>query len=135
MKENGPLINFIEGELARAEAIIEASKGSFKVYQPVLDNHIGQSIAYRKILALLGEPSAFIVYNREDLLEWYVNARSDGWTCQKAMPKGNNWEHAFLRKTPLRAEINMEKGRLSVWLQNGKTIDEVMPYEVLKSYF
>lgn len=45
--------HILEGDLARAEAVILASKGRKKAHGPTVHNFEGQALAYKRVLALL----------------------------------------------------------------------------------
>lgn len=116
-------------EIARAEAVVKTASDSRKRgHQPTLNNFEGQLLALKKIEAWLDSPLV-LRYNRGELLEWYVNARTDGWKCQSAMPNSDYWEHAYLKRGKLKAEIDIPGGTLIVWDKDNNEIQKVMPYD------
>ena len=118
----------LEIELARAEAVVEASSHkNKKAHQPTVDIHRGMVLAIEKVLAVLDKPT-LPTHNEGELLEWYVLARVDGWQCKAPMSQGDHWKQALLTRQRFVAEIDIPRGTLSVWTPNKTQIENPIPY-------
>jgi hypothetical protein len=67
-------------------------------------------------------------YNEAELIEWYVNARSDGWACEAPTDESDHWKEAILYKDGHVAEIDIPGGTLVVYLQDRTKVHEPIPY-------
>ena len=93
----------------------------------MVDIHLGSMMMLQKVLALLDNvPSAW--YSKSDLLQWYVNARSEGWDCEAYQPEGDHWKHAILTKNGYVAEIDIPGGTLIVYRPDRTQVDQPTPY-------
>ena len=90
----------------------------------------GKINALRKILDYIEfQPDQ----NPADVLEWYVDARSDGWQCEALMPDGNHWNHAILRKGEYLAKVDLLAGYLILW-KNKEEVRPKFPYKTNECY-
>jgi len=114
-------------ELARAEFVIEHAENSKKkAHQPTVEYFRGQRDLIAKVLHYARQ--AVQKQNRDDVLAWYVAARSDGWECESFFPSDDHWEHAILTREKYVADVDIVLGYLVLWLDH-KELKPKFPYK------